>query len=418
MQNKGLNRDEFKVLLKPDNAARNIFWSTIPPARNSRSLNTTRSSPPLRRNPGEPPGQWRTGSEKCSNTFQKNGFLFSREELSFWQKCQLSSIQNNHKCSGTKLIRVKQENPKSWNTNLGKVPIQNTIAGKSAFRRLRQPASSMAEPNSQSRALISQGREPNFCRKTTSFPLPKQWQNSFSAGKDHRPGRPQSGSEKPVNGKGCHGTSPCWASSTTGVTKPATEWPQGPFFKRLRQSLPWWEQNTRNPEVLGLIKHGVPASYPLPSRLSKGKCIRSQEETILAWETIQEYLEVGAIKEILLHQAKHLIPWFVIKRGEKLRLITNCKEINQYLEPKPFRLENWAEIFPYLRKGMWAAKIDLKHAYFHLEIAEALKPYICIQIEEKCFQFQAACFGMSTLPQQWQSVMKVFLKKNGESKVF
>ena len=49
----------------------------------------------------------------------------------------------------------------------------------------------------------------------------------------------------------------------------------------------------------------------------------------MAWETIQEYLEVGALKEIPLHQAKHLIPWFVIKKGEKLRLITNCKEINQ-----------------------------------------------------------------------------------------
>ena len=55
--------------------------------------------------------------------------------------------------------------------------------------------------------------------------------------------------------------------------------------------------------------------------------------------------------------------------------------------------------------------MDLKHAYFHLGIADALKPYLCIQVEEKPFQFQAACFGLSTLPQQWQSVMKVFLKK-------
>ena len=131
----------------------------------------------------------------------------------------------------------------------------------------------------------------------------------------------------------------------------------------------------------------------------------------MAWETIQEYLEVGAVTEIPLHQAKHLIPWFVIKKGEKLRLITNCKEINQFLHPRPFKLENWPEIFPFLRKGMWAAKIDLKHAYFHLGLAETLKPYICIQIEEIIFQFQAACFGLSTLPQQWQSVMKVFLKK-------
>ena len=118
----------------------------------------------------------------------------------------------------------------------------------------------------------------------------------------------------------------------------------------------------------------------------------------MAWDTILEYLEVGAVKEINMQEAKHLIPWFVLKKGEKLRLITNCKEINRYLEPKPFRLENWPEIFPFLRKEMWAAKIDLKHAYFHLGIAETLKPYICIQVGEKVFQFQAACFGLSTLP--------------------
>ena len=79
-------------------------------------------------------------------------------------------------------------------------------------------------------------------------------------------------------------------------------------------------------------------------------CIRNQTETQLAWETIQEYLEVGAIKEIPLQRAKHLIPWFVIQKGEKLRLITNCKELNYYLETKPFRLENWPEMFPYLRR--------------------------------------------------------------------
>jgi hypothetical protein len=187
--------------------------------------------------------------------------------------------------------------------------------------------------------------------------------------------------------------------------------PQGPFFNRLRQRSQWWEQNTTNTQVKELIAHGVAAHHPLPSKLSKGICKRDAEETQMAWETIQEYLDVGAVKEISLDQAKHLIPWFVIKKGDKLRLITNCKEVNQYLEPKPFRLENWPEILPFLRKGMWAAKIDLKHAYFHLGIADQLKPYICIQVEENVFQFQAACFGLSTLPQQWQSVMKVFLKK-------
>ena len=36
---------------------------------------------------------------------------------------------------------------------------------------------------------------------------------------------------------------------------------------------------------------------------------------------------------------------------------------------------------------------------------------MCIQVEDKVLQFQAACFGLNVLPQLWQSVMKVFLKK-------
>ena len=77
---------------------------------------------------------------------------------------------------------------------------------------------------------------------------------------------------------------------------------------------------------MGLIKYGVHASCPLPSKLSLVPCKRSQEETKLAWEAIQEYLEVGAIQEINLQEAKHLIPWFVIQKGGNLRLITNCRK--------------------------------------------------------------------------------------------
>ena len=60
---------------------------------------------------------------------------------------------------------------------------------------------------------------------------------------------------------------------------------------------------------------------------------------------------------------------------------------------------------------MWAAKVDLKHAYFHMGLADTLKPYTCIEVQGKIFQFQAACFGLSPLPQLWQSIMKTFLKR-------
>ena len=186
---------------------------------------------------------------------------------------------------------------------------------------------------------------------------------------------------------------------------------RNPYFQRLRDRAQWWRQNTADPEVLRVIFQGVATPIPLPSKLSMAPCFRNSEETQWALETLEEYLTVGAIKEIPFLEAKHLIPWFVIKKGEKLRLITDCREINQFLPTKPFKLENWQEIFPSLRKGMWAAKIDLKHAYFHMGLADSLKEYMCINLGDRVFQFQAICFGMSPLPQLWQSIMKTFLKK-------
>ena len=52
-----------------------------------------------------------------------------------------------------------------------------------------------------------------------------------------------------------------------------------------------------------------------------------------------------------------------------------------------FKMDHLGQIFPFLRKNMWACKIDLKHAYFHLPLGDNLKPYLVLQVGEKCYQF-------------------------------
>ena len=324
-----------------------------------------------------PPRDWpETGNvvnKKWTALQLRNGLNFSKEGWNFWQKWPHSSAEGMapQKTMG----KASQEHMDMASLkNMGMEPLKSM--GMVPQNTLDRESQIWEKPLLQH----------SFHQMAQSKVKNRLWQ-------------PPHGSREPFNGKVCHGMDPCWViSNSAGLQQTRI---QEPFYKGLRRQAHWWARNTKNPEVLRIIQQGVQADHPLPSKLSKVPCMRSQEETKMAWETVQEYLEVGALTEISWHQAKHLIPWFVIKKGGKLRLITNCKEINHYLEPKPFRLENWPEIFPFLRKGMWAAKIDLKHAYFHLGIAEELKPYICIQVEQKVFQFQEACFDMSTLPQQW-----------------
>ena len=53
----------------------------------------------------------------------------------------------------------------------------------------------------------------------------------------------------------------------------------------------------------------------------------------------------------------------------------------------------------------------LKNAYFHLALSEKLRPYVHLKVGGKVFQFDAACFGLSTLPKLWMDIMKVFEKR-------
>ena len=65
-------------------------------------------------------------------------------------------------------------------------------------------------------------------------------------------------------------------------------------------------------------------------------------------------------------------------------------EINKHLQTRRFRLDNLQTIFPYLRKGQWAAKLDLKDAYFHLGLHPELRKYVRLKIGDQVWEFKAA----------------------------
>jgi hypothetical protein len=132
----------------------------------------------------------------------------------------------------------------------------------------------------------------------------------------------------------------------------------------------------------------------------------------LAKNILEEYKQAGAVRKLESPQGvKHLIPWFIVSKmeptGEKHRFITDCRELNSYFCPRKFRLEHMETIFPYLKKGWWGGKVDLKDAYFHLPLSENLQKFVNVQVGGDTWQFQGACFGISSLPQVFMSIMRV-----------
>ena len=108
-----------------------------------------------------------------------------------------------------------------------------------------------------------------------------------------------------------------------------------PPFQKLRNSLAWWSKHAPS-HVLEVICKGVEHNFSAPLPITP--TVRSQEDQELALKVLQEYLDCGAAKEIFQQDHKFLVPWFVVKKEEddgtqKLRLISDCRKINHFLEP-------------------------------------------------------------------------------------
>jgi len=186
------------------------------------------------------------------------------------------------------------------------------------------------------------------------------------------------------------------------------------FPQRRIQRLEWCRQHAST-EVWRLIKDGLQSDIPLPQQLPLARQHKSCSELLEVEEVVQEYLSAGAISSVESSETKHLLPWFLITKfsGEgqkKIRMIVDARKINQYFCPNTFRMDNMGTIFPFCRQGWWAAKVDLKHAYFHLPVSDHLKPYLCFQVGQQCYQFQGAPLGGASLLLLWTKIMQTFQK--------
>jgi tRNA nucleotidyltransferase/poly(A) polymerase len=159
---------------------------------------------------------------------------------------------------------------------------------------------------------------------------------------------------------------------------------------------------------------GQGRSSPPPSDVLKSS-LQNSPRNKDCQKILREYECAGATRQITPQEAKHFVPYFIIskKEGEKTkeRLISDCRQLNLHFTPQKFRLEHMGNIFPYLRKGWFCGKIDLKDAYFHLKLHSSLEKHVCMQVGGETWQFQAACFGISSLPQKFMTLMRVWERK-------
>jgi hypothetical protein len=180
------------------------------------------------------------------------------------------------------------------------------------------------------------------------------------------------------------------------------KWGNTPLHQRLQKCIAWWEKNA-TPATFQLIREGIQPPWKYPPKMSTHPKTRGGQDLQQVEKIMQDYENSGSVKKVWDNSTQHLIPWFLISKTDgqekKWRLISDCRELNVKFQTKSFKLDHLQQIFPVLQKGHWAANIDLKDAYFHIPVSQALRPFLRHQIGNQTWEFQAGCFGQNIMPQ-------------------
>lgn len=113
-----------------------------------------------------------------------------------------------------------------------------------------------------------------------------------------------------------------------------------------------------------------------------------------------------------------LSPFFLReKQNGDDRFILNLKDLNLFMNPPHFKMEDIKTALRLIRPDCYFASIDLKDGYLHVPIQLKYRKYLRFTFDNKCYEFSALPFGLCTAPYIFTKILKPVVKKLRENGV-
>lgn len=147
-----------------------------------------------------------------------------------------------------------------------------------------------------------------------------------------------------------------------------------------------------------IIRYNVPKAFELPV---KDRLHAMEQQGIV--ERVNELSEISSVSPIM-----------VVPKGEKdFRLVTDFREVNKRIirVPHPLpRLETiWTNVPVDDKKQLFMSVLDLKDAFFHIELDEKVRHITTFMSAEGLMRYCRLPFGISIAPELFQRTMEAVL---------
>lgn len=88
----------------------------------------------------------------------------------------------------------------------------------------------------------------------------------------------------------------------------------------------------------------------------------------------------------------------VLKKSGKLRLVLDCRHVNEHIQCPSFKQEGVDSVAQQISEGNHLVSIDLERGFHHLKLRPDQRKYVCFQWRGKIYQWVAMPFGLKCAP--------------------
>lgn len=175
-----------------------------------------------------------------------------------------------------------------------------------------------------------------------------------------------------------------------------------------------WDLEGADQNTITILRKG----YRLPFKDAPRMSVKPLEFPSYSRDSERYKVLQNSVTELKAKHAVEVVPalqvdsgfysrMFVVpKRNGKWRPIIDLSPLNRYVKCDHFKMETAASVMGAVTPGQWMTSVDLEDAYFHIPIHQRSRRFLRFVFEGEILQFRALCFGLSTAPLVFTTVMR------------
>ena len=178
---------------------------------------------------------------------------------------------------------------------------------------------------------------------------------------------------------------------------------------RLADFAPHWRSLLGNCRATGIVEDGVGIAYQQRPQLThQSISFRTRNSRQDLQQAVDALLMKGAIERVTNVTSLGFYSWLFLvpkKTGDLLPVI-DLSTLNRHMVVPHFKMETQGSIQSAIRSLEWTVSIDIRDAYLHVPMHQAVRKYLRFVVNKKVYQFTCLPFGLATSPREFTKLLR------------